>query len=178
LNLPLFYRVHSPFYSPRGVLTVCGTPTGGPGQQELFYERYGGHLLELLSVVLSAEKLMCVSTARIWPCTALSCTVSGASVTQQQSRAVTVGTGPSVRGRDGAVPWRALLQRTSWLAYYRPSSHAQRRDGTAHSPCTVRGDTTRRLGNRRAYRGVSIPAPCASGRPLFLTWARPAQLPH
>jgi hypothetical protein len=107
LNLPLFYRVHSPFYSPRGVLTVCGTPTGGPGQQELFYERYGGHLLELLSVVLSAEKLMCVSTARIWPCTALSCTVSGASVTQQQSRAVTVGTGPSVRGRDGVVPWRA-----------------------------------------------------------------------
>jgi hypothetical protein len=73
---------------------------------------------------------------------------------------------------------RILLQRTPWLAYYRPSSRAQRRNGTAHSPRTVRGDTTRRLGNRRAYRGVSIPAPCASGRPLFLTWARPAQLPH
>jgi hypothetical protein len=39
-------------------------------------------LLELLSVVLSIEKLMCVSTARIWPCTALSCTVSGVSATQ------------------------------------------------------------------------------------------------
>jgi hypothetical protein len=82
------------------------------------------------------------------------------------------------RARRSCPVARALLQRTSWLAYYRPSSHAQRRDGTAHSPCTVRGDTTRRLGNRRAYRGVSIPAPCASGRPLFLTWARPAQLPH
>jgi hypothetical protein len=43
---------------------------------------------------------------------------------------------------------------------------------------TVHGDTTRHLGNRRAYRGVSLPAPCVSGRPLFLTWARPAQLPH
>jgi hypothetical protein len=38
---------------------------------------------EVFSVVLSIEKLMRVSTARIWPCTALSCTVSGVSVTQQ-----------------------------------------------------------------------------------------------
>jgi hypothetical protein len=36
---------------------------------------------------------------------------------------------------------------------------------------------TRRLGNMRAYRGVSLPAPCVSGRPYFLTWARPAHLP-
>jgi hypothetical protein len=43
---------------------------------------------------------------------------------------------------------------------------------------TVHGDTTRHLGNRRAYRGVSLPTPCVSGRLLFLTWARPAQLPH
>jgi hypothetical protein len=62
------------------VLTLSGAPTGGPGQQELFYERHGGHLLELLSVVFSIEKLMCVSLARIWPCTALSCTVSGISI--------------------------------------------------------------------------------------------------
>jgi hypothetical protein len=27
-------RVHSPFYSLRGVLTLCGAPIGGPGQQE------------------------------------------------------------------------------------------------------------------------------------------------
>jgi hypothetical protein len=37
----------------------------GLANRSLFYERYGGHLLELLSVVLSTEKLMCVSTARI-----------------------------------------------------------------------------------------------------------------
>jgi hypothetical protein len=73
---------------------------------------------------------------------------------------------------------RALLQRTPWLAYYRPSSRAQRRDGTVHSPRTVRGDTTRRLQIRRAYRGVSLPAPCVSGRPHLLTLARPTQLPH
>jgi hypothetical protein len=72
----------------------------------------------------------------------------------------------------------ALLQRTPWLVYYRPSSRVQRRDGTAHSPRTVRVNTTRRLGNRQAYRGVSIPAPRASGRPLLLTWARLPQLPH
>jgi hypothetical protein len=82
------------------------------------------------------------------------------------------------RARLSCPVVRVLLPRTPWLAYYRPSSRAQRRDGTAHSPRTVRGDTTRRLGNRRAYRGVSIPAPCASGRPLILTWARPAQPPH
>jgi hypothetical protein len=31
------------------------------------------------------------------------------------------------------------------LAYYRPSSRVQRRDGTVHSPRTVHGDMTRRL---------------------------------
>jgi hypothetical protein len=81
----------------------------------------------------------------------------------------------ATRGRPVA---RALLQRTPWVAYYRPSSRAQRRDGTAHSPRTVRGDMMRRLQNGRAYRGVSLPAPCVSGRPHLLTLARPTQLPH
>jgi hypothetical protein len=27
-------------------------------------------------------------------------------------------------------------------------------------------------------RGVSLPAPCVSGRPHLLTWARPIHLPH
>jgi hypothetical protein len=82
------------------------------------------------------------------------------------------------RARRGCPVARALLQRTPWLAYYRPSSPAQRRDGTAHSPPTVRGDTTRRLQIRQAYRGVSLPAPRVSGRPHLLTLARPTQLPH
>jgi hypothetical protein len=46
----------------------------------LFYERYGDLHLQLLSVVLTIGKLMCVSTTRIRPCTDLSCTVSGVSV--------------------------------------------------------------------------------------------------
>jgi hypothetical protein len=70
----------------------------GPANRSLFYERYGGHLLELLSVVLSIGKLMCVSTVGIRPCTALSCTVFGVSVAQQCSRAVIVGMEPPVRG--------------------------------------------------------------------------------
>jgi hypothetical protein len=53
--------------------------------------RYGDLHLQLLSVVFSVGKLMCVSMARIWPCTALSCIASGVSVAQQRSRAVTVG---------------------------------------------------------------------------------------
>jgi hypothetical protein len=64
------------------------------------------------------------------------------------------------------------------LAYYRPSSRVQHRDGTVHSPRTVHGDMTRRLQNGRAYRGVSLPALCVSGRPHLLTLARPTQLPH
>jgi hypothetical protein len=82
------------------------------------------------------------------------------------------------RARRGCPVARALLQRTPWLTYYRPSSRAQYRDGTAHSPRTVHGDMTRRLQNRRAYRGVSLPAPCVTGRPHLLTLARPTQLPH
>jgi hypothetical protein len=41
-----------------------------PANRSLFYERYGDLHLQLLSVVFSIEKLMCVSTARIWPCAA------------------------------------------------------------------------------------------------------------
>jgi hypothetical protein len=52
----------------------------GPANRSLFYERYGGHLLELLSVVLSIGELMCVSIVGIRPCTALSCTVFGEAV--------------------------------------------------------------------------------------------------
>jgi hypothetical protein len=57
------------------------------------------------------------------------------------------------------------------------NARARRHDGIVRRLRTVYGDTTRRLGNRRAYRGVSLPAPCVSGRPYFLTWARPAHLP-
>jgi hypothetical protein len=55
----------------------------GPANRSLLYERCGDLYLQLLSVVFSIGKLMCVSVARIWPCTALSCTVSGVNVTQQ-----------------------------------------------------------------------------------------------
>jgi hypothetical protein len=54
---------------------------------------------------------------------------------------------------------------------------ARCRDGTVRCLRTVYSVTTRRLGNRRAYRGVSLPASCVSGRPYFLTLARPAQQP-
>jgi hypothetical protein len=53
-------------------------------------------------------------------------------------------------------------------------ARARRRDRTVRRLRTVYGDTMRHLGNRRAYRGVSLPAPCVSGRPYFLTWARSA----
>jgi hypothetical protein len=43
----------------------------GPANKSLFYERYGDLHLQLLSVVLMIGKLMCVSTAKIWPCAAL-----------------------------------------------------------------------------------------------------------
>jgi hypothetical protein len=43
----------------------------GPANRSLFYERYGDLHLQLLFVVLSIEKLMCVSIVRIWLCAAL-----------------------------------------------------------------------------------------------------------
>jgi hypothetical protein len=43
----------------------------GPAYRSLFYEWYGDLHLQLLSVVLSIEELICVSTARIWSCAAL-----------------------------------------------------------------------------------------------------------
>jgi hypothetical protein len=72
-------------------LHCAGPRQVGPANRSLLYERYGDLHLQLLSVVFSIGKLMCVSIARIWPCIALSCTVSGVSVAQQRSRAVTVG---------------------------------------------------------------------------------------
>jgi hypothetical protein len=54
---------------------------------------------------------------------------------------------------------------------------ARRRDGTVRCLRTVFGVTTRHLGNRQAYRGVSLPTLCVSGRPYLLTLARPAQQP-
>jgi hypothetical protein len=76
----------------QGVCLHCmGPRQEGPANRSLFYERYGDLHLQLLSVVFSIEKLMCVSTARIWPCAALPCTVTAISVTQQRSHAATVG---------------------------------------------------------------------------------------
>jgi hypothetical protein len=61
-----------PFIVQGRCLHCAGPRQVGPAYRTLFYERYGDLHLQLLSVVLSIEKLMCVSTARIWPCAALS----------------------------------------------------------------------------------------------------------
>jgi hypothetical protein len=82
--------------------------------------------------------------------------------------------GPPVRRWSSANPLHVhCYSARLGFAYYRPSSRAQRRDGTVHNPCTVHGDTTRRLQIRQAYRGVSLPAPRVSGRPLFFDLGAP-----
>jgi hypothetical protein len=161
------------------VLTLSGAPTCGSGQQELVLrEVWRSSPQAPLRCPLYREVDVCIHS--------LDTAVYGLVLYSIRCQRC-----PTVKSCclcwDGtpcqAVKQRcpaacALLQRTPWLAYYRPSSRAQRRDGTVCSPCTVHGDTTRRLQIRQAYRGVSLPAPCVSGRPHFLTWARPAQLPH
>jgi hypothetical protein len=100
-------------------------------------------------------------------------TVPAISVTYSGRRAVTVGLEPFVRRRSCADPPRRCLRAhcgsarlgSSVAGHHHP--RARRRDGTVRRLRTLYGDTTRRLGNRRAYRGVSSPAPCVSGRPYF-----------
>jgi hypothetical protein len=82
-----------PFIGSRGACTLSGAATGGPGvllnnvhTLELLMPRYRDLPLQLLHVVLTIEKLMCISTTRVWSCAALpaqcllsvTCTVEGA----------------------------------------------------------------------------------------------------
>jgi hypothetical protein len=172
--------VLSPFYSPRGVLTLSGAPTGGPGQQEpVLREIWRSSPRAPLRSPLDREVDVRIYNQGMVVCSHIR-TVTAASVTQQRSRAVTVGAEPSVRRWYDADPLRVHCYSARLGSPITGHHHAraQRRDGTVHILRTVHGDTTRRLQIRQAYRGVSIPAPCVSGRPHLLTWARPAQLPH
>jgi hypothetical protein len=90
-------------------LHCAGPQQVDPANRSLFYERYGDLHLQLLSVVFSIEKLMCVSIAWIWPCVALSCIVTAVSVTLQWSCDTTVGWEP-VRRRSSADPLRRCLR--------------------------------------------------------------------
>jgi hypothetical protein len=60
-----------PFIDQGECLHCAGPRQVGPTNRSLLYERYGDLSLQLLSVVLSIGKLICVSTARIWSCAAL-----------------------------------------------------------------------------------------------------------
>jgi hypothetical protein len=101
------------------------------------------------------------------------------------SEAVLPLLGQNLSGKGATLTRRAGASARTVAAY--ASAHllqaiitharARRHDGTVRRLRTVFGDATRRLGNRRAYRDVSLPAPCVSGRLYFLTWAHPAHLP-
>jgi hypothetical protein len=56
-----------PFIDQGECLHSAGPRQVGPANRGLFYERYGDLHLQLLSI----RKLMCVSTAKIWPYAAL-----------------------------------------------------------------------------------------------------------
>jgi hypothetical protein len=67
-----------PFIGSRGARTLSGAPTGGPDillnnvqTLEPLTPRYRNLPLQLLPIVLSIEKLMCVSTTRVWSCVTL-----------------------------------------------------------------------------------------------------------
>jgi hypothetical protein len=98
-----------PFIVQGMCLHCAGPQQVDPANRSLFYERYGDLHLQLLSVVFSIEKLMCISTARIWPCAVLSCIVTAISVTQQWSCVTTVGWEPVSR-RSSADPLRRCLR--------------------------------------------------------------------
>jgi hypothetical protein len=99
-------------------------------------------------------------------------TVTAVSVTN--SEAVLPLLGQNLSGEGAALTRRAVasartvVAHASTLLLQAIITHALwRRDGTVRRLRTVYGDMTRRLGNRRAYRGISSPAPCVSGRPYF-----------
>jgi hypothetical protein len=87
----------------------------GPVNRSLFYERYGDFHLQLLSVVLSIEKLMCVSIARIWPCAALSAQ-SPLSVLPN-SEAVLPLLGENLSGEGAALTRRAVASARTVAAH-------------------------------------------------------------
>jgi hypothetical protein len=103
-------------------------------------------------------------------------TVTAVNVTQQWCCAATVGRDSDRHGGSADPPrrWLCVPCGSARLSCYSPSlRRARRHDGTARRWRTVHGDMTRRLGNRRAYRGVSLPVPCVSGKPRVLTWGVP-----
>jgi hypothetical protein len=109
-------------------------------------------------------------------------TVPAVSDMHSGRRAVTIGSIPADRRRamltcravasahTVAAQAVALLQQIIITL----CSCAQRCDVTTRRPRAQCGDVTRRLGNRRAHRGVSIPTQRVSGQPmLYLVHAHP-----
>jgi hypothetical protein len=85
------------FYSPREVLTLSGAPTGGPGQQEpALREILRSSSRAPLRSPLDQKVHMHIYNQGMAVCSHTR-TVTAVSVAQQRSRAVTVGTEPSVR---------------------------------------------------------------------------------
>jgi hypothetical protein len=115
-----------PFIVQEECLHCAGPRQVGPANRSLSYERYGDLHLQLLSIVLTIGKLMCVSTAKICPCATLPAQCLLSVLPNSGSRAATVGSGPSDRRRssadpDAPSPPRALLQRTPQHTCSRPS---------------------------------------------------------
>jgi hypothetical protein len=165
------------FYLDQGECLHCTGPRQvGPANRSLLYERYEDLPLQLLSVVLTIGKLMCVSTARIWPCAALPAQWLQPVLPNSRSRAATVGSDPSDRWRSSANPAassppRALLQRTPQRTCSRQSLLTRAAPWCDYTPSArAQSTVTRRLGNKRAHRGVSW-------ADHALTWARTAHLP-
>jgi hypothetical protein len=100
-------------------------------------------------------------------------TVPAVSVTHSGRRAVTVGQEPSDRRRSCANPPRRHLRAHYGSAHLgSPAANhhyprARCREWIVRRLGTVYGDMTRRLENRRAYRGVSSPAPCVSEQAIL-----------
>jgi hypothetical protein len=153
------------------VLTLRGPRQVGLANRSLFYVRYGDLHLQLLSVVLAIRKLMCVSTAKIWPYAALPAQWLLSVLPNSESRAATVGSGPLDRRRSCADPVapsppHALLQRTPQHTCRRPSLLTHTAPWCDYTPSAcAQGTVTRRLDNRPAYHGVSW-------ADHALTWAR------
>jgi hypothetical protein len=162
--------VHSPFIVQGECLHCAGPRQVGPANRSLFYEIWRSlaphcslHSWEVDVRIDSLDMVLCH----------LAGTVPAVSVTYSGRRAVTVGLEPFVRRRSCADPPRRYLRAHCGSArlgapvagHHHP--RARRRDGTVRRLCTVYSDTTRRLGNRWAYRDVSLPASCVSGRPYF-----------
>jgi hypothetical protein len=87
-------------------------------------------------------------------------TVTAVSVTQEWSRAATVGLESVRRGSSTDPPRRCLCVHYGSARLSSPvtdhhHARARRCDGTVRHLRTIYGDTTRRLGNKWAYR-VSV----------------------